>query len=333
MLLGKAKPLLCTKLLGHRVTFPTGTECVFAPSVNIMKTAKYSSQDSTVKEVAQLLQQAAEQSNKQPKNIVLPNESLITPELQKDSLEPIVVVEKGVKKLVHPGPRTGTSASETRGLEGLVASKNNKPTNMMKQLKFFQYYPSRVQQWVSYARMPKGHYNREGFWRNDPYLMETELTKRKELLELGRKRQMSKAVVEEREQMIRDNPLPPDLVGKYRFGVLPEETVDLSPKFKEWLTFRHANNSEINQFRVGEATRKWQTKPYDTGSTGVQIAVLTERINYLTAHIMKHKKDIITKKGLRELINKRFRLMKYCKRKNVPLYYELLKTLNLKDMA
>jgi small subunit ribosomal protein S15 len=207
------------------------------------------------------------------------------------------------------------------------------PEDMMDELEYFQYYPSRIQKWVSYARMPKGFYNDDGYWQNDPVAMKAENYKRNELKDLNREKQMKKEVLEERERKIKDNPLPVDLVGKYRFGVLPEETVDLNPRFKEWLSFRNANKHEINQYRRQEVIKKYQQKPYDTGSAGVQIAVLTTRINYLTEHCEKHRSDISSKLGLRDLINKRFRLMKYCKRKNVPLYYQICKDLNVKDMA
>jgi len=250
-----------------------------------------------------------------------------------DPTKPIPVLDRntGVTRLMLLNKETPFDRASLVRRPG--AKKRRRPKNMMTVLKHFEYYPKRIQQWVSYARMPKGRYNAMGYWKVDNRLAHQELAKREELAEVGRRRQMDKEVVAEREQMIANNPLPPDLVGKYRFGVQPEETVDLNPKFREWLTFRHANNSEINQYRRQQAMLKWQSKPYDTGTPGVQIAVLTEKINYLTAHITKHRGDEKTRFGLRALINKRYRLMKYTKRKNVPLYYDLVTQLNIKDMG
>lgn len=270
--------------------------------------------------------------------------------LDKDRIRPYVYESDGVKEIGlgqeeeisltvrddagDEDPYEYYGEADGQGGVGSFTQRKLPPAkDMMKELKYFQYYPSRIQKWVSYARMPKGRYDENGYWEKDRHLMAIEAEKRDSLIDLGRRMQNQKSAVEERERFIQDNPLPQDLVGKYRFGVLPEETVNLSPKFKEWLTYRHANNYEINALRKTEAIKKWQQKPYDTGTTAVQIAVITTRIEYLTKHVAKHKSDIKTRLGLRDLINKRFRLMKYCKRKNVPLYYELIKELNIRDTA
>jgi small subunit ribosomal protein S15 len=70
----------------------------------------------------------------------------------------------------------------------------------------------------------------------------------------------------------------------------------------------------------------------DTGSTAVQIALLTQRIRHLTEHVKRHKKDIHSRYGLQKLVEKRKRLMKYLKRKDYRSYVRVLKELGLRDV-
>ena len=68
----------------------------------------------------------------------------------------------------------------------------------------------------------------------------------------------------------------------------------------------------------------------DTGSAGVQIAVLTERIKNLTEHFKTHNKDNHSKRGLVLLVNKRKKLLNYLSRKNKSEYSDLIKKLNIR---
>ncbi|MBN3040697.1 MAG: 30S ribosomal protein S15 [Candidatus Omnitrophica bacterium] len=68
----------------------------------------------------------------------------------------------------------------------------------------------------------------------------------------------------------------------------------------------------------------------DTGSAAVQIALLTERISYLTDHLKKHKKDFHSRRGLLILVGRRRRLISYLKNKDPQGYGEVAKELNLK---
>lgn len=70
----------------------------------------------------------------------------------------------------------------------------------------------------------------------------------------------------------------------------------------------------------------------DTGSCEVQIALLTQRIKEITAHLKKHKKDIHSRYGLIKLVGKRKRLLRYLRRKDFERYREVLQKLKkLKD--
>jgi small subunit ribosomal protein S15 len=77
----------------------------------------------------------------------------------------------------------------------------------------------------------------------------------------------------------------------------------------------------INEFSKNEK---------DTGSAGVQIAVLTERIKNLTEHFKTHNKDNHSKRGLVSLVNKRKKLLNYLSRKNKSEYSDLIKKLNIR---
>jgi len=68
----------------------------------------------------------------------------------------------------------------------------------------------------------------------------------------------------------------------------------------------------------------------DTGSSGVQIALLTERINILTEHFKKYKKDHQSRRGLLKLVSQRRRLLDYLKKRSVKEYEEIVKKLKLR---
>lgn len=68
----------------------------------------------------------------------------------------------------------------------------------------------------------------------------------------------------------------------------------------------------------------------NTGAAEVQVAIFTERINYLTSHVQTHKKDHHTRRGLINLVNKRRKLLDYIRRNDQKKYQELLQRLELR---
>lgn len=68
----------------------------------------------------------------------------------------------------------------------------------------------------------------------------------------------------------------------------------------------------------------------DTGSPAVQIALLSEKINYLTEHFQTHRKDFHSRRGLLMMIGQRRRLLLYLKKSDPKKYEEILKKLNLR---
>jgi small subunit ribosomal protein S15 len=76
--------------------------------------------------------------------------------------------------------------------------------------------------------------------------------------------------------------------------------------------------------------KNFQDGAKDTGSSEVQIAIFTERINNLTKHIKDNKKDNSASHGLTNLVNHRKKLLAYLKKTDEAKYQELIKTLNLR---
>ena len=79
-----------------------------------------------------------------------------------------------------------------------------------------------------------------------------------------------------------------------------------------------------------EIIGNFRAKEGDTGTTEVQVALLTERINQLTTHMATRKKDHHTQRGLLQLVGKRRRLLSYLSRENVDRYNALIKKLGLR---
>ena len=76
--------------------------------------------------------------------------------------------------------------------------------------------------------------------------------------------------------------------------------------------------------------KKHRVHDGDTGSPEVQIALLTERINGLTSHFEKHKKDHHSRRGLLKMVGHRRRLLNYLKRKEVERYRTIIGELGLR---
>ena len=76
--------------------------------------------------------------------------------------------------------------------------------------------------------------------------------------------------------------------------------------------------------------QRFQRHETDTGSPEVQVALLTERISYLTEHFKVHKKDHHSRRGLLKLVGQRRRLLDYLKKKGQDRYRTLIKELGLR---
>ena len=82
--------------------------------------------------------------------------------------------------------------------------------------------------------------------------------------------------------------------------------------------------------RKAEVVQKYSRKPGDTGSPEVQIALLSERITYLTEHFKIHMKDHHSRRGLLMMVGQRRRLLDYLKAKNLERYRSVIESLGIR---
>jgi small subunit ribosomal protein S15 len=80
----------------------------------------------------------------------------------------------------------------------------------------------------------------------------------------------------------------------------------------------------------GKIIGDYGTSDGDTGSPEVQVAVLSRRIDELTDHLKKHRKDHHSRRGLLQMVGRRRRLLEYLRREDVERYRELIKRLGLR---
>ena len=83
-------------------------------------------------------------------------------------------------------------------------------------------------------------------------------------------------------------------------------------------------------FQKASTIERHRVHQSDTGSGRVQVALLTERINYLTDHFRTHPKDHHSRQGLLKMVGKRRRLLDYLKRTDVESYRQLIQELGLR---
>ncbi len=86
----------------------------------------------------------------------------------------------------------------------------------------------------------------------------------------------------------------------------------------------------LNKERKTELIGSYKTHEGDTGSPEVQVAILSERINYLTEHFKVHAKDHHSRRGLLQLVGQRRRLLDYLKRKDTDRYADLIRRLGIR---
>jgi small subunit ribosomal protein S15 len=86
----------------------------------------------------------------------------------------------------------------------------------------------------------------------------------------------------------------------------------------------------LSNERKVEVIGSYRTHEADTGSPEVQVALLSERINYLTEHFKTHVKDHHSRRGLLKLVGQRRRLLDYLKRKDGDRYADLIKRLGIR---
>ncbi|HEY2846635.1 MAG TPA: 30S ribosomal protein S15 [Pyrinomonadaceae bacterium] len=87
-----------------------------------------------------------------------------------------------------------------------------------------------------------------------------------------------------------------------------------------------ATVKEVKEKLVGD----YRTHDVDTGSSQVQIALLTQRITELTEHFKVHKKDNNSRRGLLQMVSRRRKLLDYLKRRDIEQYHQIIERLGLR---
>ncbi|KAF2078004.1 hypothetical protein CYY_000728 [Polysphondylium violaceum] len=189
-------------------------------------------------------------------------------------------------------------------------------------LKYYHIYPRQIRKWIDYSHTPLGLFTSYGVWYNLPewYSKHFQPTPPENFIN-----------PQGNSNIFKQTELPEDLQNVYRFGVTEEEAKLLHPKLKEFLSFRNASQPEVNSYRKQLCIQKYGKNSFDTGSPSVQIAVFTERINTIIAHLAKNKKDFPTKRKLGMLESKRRNMIEYLKKKDVEEYYKVTKDLKIKN--
>ena len=86
----------------------------------------------------------------------------------------------------------------------------------------------------------------------------------------------------------------------------------------------------LTKDRKTEVIGSYRTHDSDTGSPEVQVAILSERISYLTEHFKSHAKDHHSRRGLLKLVGQRRRLLDYLKQKDAERYAEIIRKLGIR---
>jgi small subunit ribosomal protein S15 len=86
----------------------------------------------------------------------------------------------------------------------------------------------------------------------------------------------------------------------------------------------------LTKERKSEIIESYRTHTSDTGSPEVQVAILSDRISYLTEHFKSHAKDHHSRRGLLKLVGQRRRLLDYLKTKDTDRYADLIKRLGIR---
>ncbi len=119
------------------------------------------------------------------------------------------------------------------------------------------------------------------------------------------------------------------LKKKKKIGIIPP--ILLTQRVLKLILYHLEATMALDSAKKQEIIANFGRGEKDTGSSEVQIALLTQRINDLTSHLQTFKKDHSSRLGLLKLVGQRRRLMRYFKSKNRDAYNELVAKLGIRD--
>jgi len=186
-------------------------------------------------------------------------------------------------------------------------------------------YPKQIKKWLIMTKTKQGFYDGMGIW--------IEINPDDMGVDLSGSGDSEEAIQSFRDMYVEEQSrLPPDLRGHFRFGVTWEEIKDFHPKIVRLFGFTFATEREKLNFRKRMAIQKWKQHPTDTASDAIQIDILTQRIRSLGKHLQFNKQDKHNGRNLGKLLRRRKGLMLHLKKRDVHLYYEVLREIKLRDL-
>jgi small subunit ribosomal protein S15 len=194
------------------------------------------------------------------------------------------------------------------------------------ELAYWDLYPTQVKRWLVYTKTPRGRYDADGRWfsvlKEQPKEIEPVVSRDQNPQDWNHWEAIFKREQEE---------LPEHLRNVFRFGVTAEELRNVHPRLRRLFSLRRATPHEVTSAVKQQLMRKWRLHDGDTGSSQVQIAALTVRINTLIEHLRKNRADNDNKRRLQILLRRRRGLMRHLKKNDIATYYALLIDLGLRD--
>lgn len=116
--------------------------------------------------------------------------------------------------------------------------------------------------------------------------------------------------------------IPVELEQGYLYGVTEEdlEAVGATELVRRVLSTATGSVNDRRRFQVADAVRRFRQSPFDTGSSRVAVAVLTERIKFASEHVQTHKHDKHAERGMHILIQRRRKILRYMMRKGTRVW-------------
>ncbi|KAK3242062.1 hypothetical protein CYMTET_48222 [Cymbomonas tetramitiformis] len=100
---------------------------------------------------------------------------------------------------------------------------------------------------------------------------------------------------------------------------------------EQYMSIDNMSKQELHKVAMEQIRKNFETHEFDSGSSQVQVALLTYKIQYMTEHLRNHGKDKHGRKGLHGMLMRRQKLLKYMRRKEQDAYQDVLLRLGLKD--
>ena len=123
-----------------------------------------------------------------------------------------------------------------------------------------------------------------------------------------------------------------DSAPQFKFGILEHATKNVDERTKRSILMSNASSKEVREYEIAEAVKEFQRFEGDTGSSEVQVAVLTVKINAIMRHMNNNAKDYHSRHGLDKMVAKRRKMMIHLRKNNFEVYKRVLHRYGLRDI-